>query len=259
MIIAISNHKGGVGKTTTAVNLASGLANKGHRTLIIDLDSQCSASYSLGVSKDDLEPPNRTIFEVLTVAASIPEATRDTGIKNLQIIPGSKQLVNLEIQLAQTDKGREHFLANPLIEIAKKYYDYVVLDCPPSLGYLTINALVASQAVIVPVQPHYLALEGLSDVIQSLDKARTAFNIKLPLLGILLCNCDYRTRSTREVIAVIRGHFKKQVFNTEIRINTRLAEAPSFGKSIFEYDKASTGAKNYKQLTEEVLRRVKKL
>lgn len=253
MILALVNNKGGVGRTTTAVNLSAGLANKNHRVLLADLDSQGSASLSLGVNRADLKPSSA---DVLLGGMSIQRAIRPTTIKGLDLLTGSMELANADLVLGDA-RGREMRLKNALNPV-RKDYAFIILDCPPSLSLLPINALVAADAYLVPVTPHYLALEGLVNLMEAVERVRQGMGTAALQLGLVLTMVDYRNRATREIVDIVRGHYKHQVFRAEIRINVRLAEAPSFGKSIFDYAPSSTGAAAYRRLVTEVLRRCRK-
>jgi len=253
MVLALVNNKGGVGKTTTAVNLAAGIAQHEHRVLLVDLDSQGSASLSLGVPKTELAP---STADVLLDEIPIQEAIRATNVEGLDLLTGSMELANADLAWADV-KGREARLRNALTSV-RDDYDFVLLDCPPSLSLLPINALVGSDAFIVPVVPHYLAMEGLANLMGAVERVREGMGAEVPLLGLVLTMVDYRTRATAETVNMIREHFGKDVLKTEIRVNVRLTEAPSFGQCIFQYDNSATGAEAYRQLAAEVLKRTSK-
>jgi chromosome partitioning protein len=250
-IIAVVNNK--VGKTTSAVNLAAGIAAVGKRRgLLIDLDAQGSASLSLGLSRADLTPGTA---EVILEGHPVREAIRPSSVKGLEILPGSMALASADLALSVIT-GREVVLKNALKPILAGY-DFAVLDCPPSLGLLTVNALTAADFFIIPMTPDYLALEGLVNFLDAVEKIRAGIGGKVAApLGILLTLADYRLNVTEEIGRMIRGHYGRLVFNTEIRGNVRLKEAPSFGKSIFDYDNYSPGAKAYRELAKEVTQRI---
>jgi len=251
--VALVNNKGGVGKTTSAVNLAAGIA-AGRRVLLVDLDAQGSASLSLGLSRADLSPGTA---EVILDGLPIREAIRPSSVKGLDILPGSMTLASADLALSVV-KGREVVLKNALKPILGDY-DFAVLDCPPSLGLLTVNALTAADFFIIPLTPDYLALEGLVNFLDAVEKIRSGIGgtVAAPM-GILLTLADYRLNVTEEIGRMIRGYYGRLVFKTEIRGNVRLKEAPSFGKSIFDYDNGSSGAEAYRELTKEVLQRISK-
>jgi chromosome partitioning protein len=250
MIIAIVNNKGGVAKTTCAVNLSAALAKPPQRTLLVDLDSQGSASFSLGITRANLRP---STADVLLNGLPMHQAIRKTAVEGLDVVTGSMELANADIGLADTG-GRENRLKEALRPI-RENYRFIVLDCPPSLSLLPINALIAADAFIVPITPHYLALEGLVNLFDAIERMRQSFGKVASLLGLVLTIVDYRTRAAGEVVEMIRSQYKTKVFRTEIRVNVRLTEAPSFGQTVLDYATASTGAAAYRNLAAEVLQR----
>jgi len=251
-IIALVNNKGGVGKTTSAVNLAAGITAAGRRVLLVDLDAQGSAGLSLGLSRADLKPG---VAEVILEGLPIREAIRPSSIKGLDILPGSMTLASADLALSIVT-GREVVLKAALKPVLADY-DFAVLDCPPSLGLLTVNALTAADFFLVPVTPDYLATEGLVNLMDAVEKVKAGIGKAADLLGIVLTLADRRLNVTEEIGRMIRGYYGRLVFKTEIRGNVRLKEAPSFGKTIFDYDKGSAGAEAYRELTKEVLQRIK--
>lgn len=252
MILSILNNKGGCSKTTTAVNLSAGLADRKRRVLLVDLDGQASASLSVGISRTALKP---SIADVLLHGTPAQRVIRKTGVDHLDIISGSMDLANADFVLSDM-KGREHRLRAALADVTDEYDD-IVFDTPPSIGILSVNALTACDQIIIPTTPQYLALEGLIGMMEAIDRIRSGAGSSAAVMGILLTSVDRRARSTSEIIDIIRGHYKDLVFMTEIKVNIRLAEAPSFGQTIFQYDSTSTGAACYHQLVDEVLRRIK--
>lgn len=253
MVIAVLNNKGGVGKTTTAVNLAAGMAQYGQRILLVDLDSQGSASLSLGVGRESLRP---SMADVLLEEVPIKSAIRRQIREGLDLLPGSMELANADLVLGGV-KGRESRLQK-VLEPIRGLYSHVILDCPPSMSLLPINALIAADRFLVPVTPHYLALEGLVNLLGAVERVHEGFGRGASLLGLVLTLVDYRTKVSSEIVDMIRGHYKNLVFETEIRVNVRLTECPSFGKTIFDYDPKSPGALAYQQLTQEVLNYTRK-
>jgi chromosome partitioning protein len=251
--LALVNNKGGVGKTASAVSLAAGLAAEGRRVLLADLDAQGSASLSLGLVRADLQPGTA---EVILDGRPVRDAIRPSSVAGLDILPGSMKLASADLSLADV-KGREAVLKAALTPI-RADYDFIVLDCPPSLGLLTVNALTAAGFFLIPVTPDYLALEGLVNLLEAVERIRAGIGKTAELLGVLLTLADYRLNVTQEIGGMIRKHYGRAVFKTEIRGNVRLKEAPSFGKTIFDYDAGSAGAEDYRALTKEVLGRIGK-
>lgn len=251
MILAVINNKGGTGKTTTAVSLSAALSMKGLKTLLIDLDSQASASLSMGISRADLMP---SAADAVLDGKPLGPIIRKTA-EGFDIVTGSPDLADADLILANT-VGRERRLKNAIASI-RDVYDFIILDCPPSLSLLAVNAMVASDAMIIPTPPEYLALEGLVGLMEAVQKIHEGIGDKCQLMGILLTRVDHRRRVTEEIIDIIRRHYKDQVFKTEIRIDARLVEAPSFGKSIFHYDRRSSGAEGYGQLANEIIKKGK--
>lgn len=248
-IIAVLNQKGGVGKTTTALSLAAYLAKAGKQVLVVDFDPQGNATSGLGIDKQALDI---TMYDVLFSPAQLANSIKETGLYNLYVLPSNPSLAAAEIDLAGEAK-REYKLKELLAEAV---YDFVLIDCPPALGLLTINALTAANHVLIPVQAEYYALEGLGQLLATIQKVRGGLNPGLELLGVVVTMYDGRTALAEQVRGEINKHFNEKVFNTVIPRNVRLAEAPSYGKTILEHDKWSKGARAYKQLTKELLNRV---
>jgi chromosome partitioning protein len=245
-IIAIVNQKGGVGKTTTAVNLAAALSRRARRSLLIDLDPQASLSAALGIRE-----AMPTTYEIMT--GSTPAQDAILHLEAFDIMPAGPQLVGAELELAGAP-GREYILREKLEQITPGY-DYVFIDCPPGLGLLTLNALTASGEVFIPLQAEYLALDGMKRLMETVELVRRRLNSKLTVSGIIVTRYDQRRRLNRDIIETIRAHFPGVVFDQPIRENISLAEAPSYGQHIFDYKADSSGAADYSALADEILTR----
>ena len=248
-IIAIANQKGGVGKTTTAINLAASLAVLDHKVLVIDADPQANTTSGLNFSPDSDE--KRTVYEVMEGKISAEDALIQTEIANLHMIPSHINLVGVEIEMLDVPE-RESVLRNALAPI-RDNYDFILIDCSPSLGLVTVNCLTAADSVIIPVQPEFFALEGLGKLLQTIRLVQEGVNPNLTIEGFLVTMFDGRTRVHSQVVGELREHFDDMVFRTIIQRNIRLSEAPSHGKPIILYDIMSTGAGNYLNLAKEVL------
>lgn len=249
-IIALANQKGGVGKTTTAVNLAGDLARRGMRVLLVDCDPQGNATTSLGIAKGTLQA---TTYDWLIEPATAARAIVSTGRERLDLAPADQDLAGAAVELTSAER-RERRLAEALTPLRSRY-DFVLIDCPPSLGLLTLNALRAADSVLIPLQCEYLALEGLAQLKSTLDRVREGLNPALRILGVVMTMYDGRTNLAQQVVDEVQRHFPRLIFRTLIPRSVRLSEAPSHGKLINEYDPQSRGALAYAALTEELLRR----
>lgn len=249
-IIAVLNQKGGVGKTTTTINVAAYLAKQNFRVLVVDADPQGNATSGLGIDKTQL---NSTLCDVMVSGADMNSCVLQTNVKNVWLAPTDARLASAELDIANS-QNRETRLKD---RIATLDYDYILIDCPPSLSLLTVNALVAANRVLIPVQAEYYALEGLSQLLQVMQQIQRTHNPSLELLGVVMTMYDKRTALSQQVYDEVGKHFGDKLFNTVIPRNVRLAEAPSHGRPISEYDKWSKGARAYKQLAKEISDRTK--
>lgn len=250
-IIALANQKGGVGKTTSAVNLSASLAAMEKKVLLVDADPQANASSGLGLDIQNLE---NTIYECMIDGTEVSKAIYKTETENLDIIPSHIDLVGAEIELTQIE-NREYRMKNILDPLRDKY-DYIIIDCAPSLGLLTVNSLTASDGVIIPVQCEFFAMEGIAKLLNTIKIVKQHLNNKLEIFGILMTMFDPRTRLNQEVVKSVRGTFREMVFETVIQRNIKLSEAPSHCQSIIDYDADSRGAQNYMELANELLNRL---
>ena len=247
-IVAICNQKGGVGKTSTAVSMASCLALEGRKTLLIDLDPQGNATSGLGINKTEVQ---KSIYHALLENTPLAEIYLPCCVANLSVVPANQDLAGTEVELVG-ELGREGRLRKALAALDDSF-DIVIIDCPPSFGLLTINSLTAANSVLIPIQCEYYALEGLGQLMKTIGLIRDNLNPALEIEGIVMTMADYRTKLTQEVIDEVRKHFSDKVYKTVIPRNIRLSEAPGFGKPIFFYDKDSEGARKYKELTKEFI------
>ncbi len=250
-VIAVTNQKGGVGKTTTSVNLSAALAYMGRKVLLIDIDPQANATQGIGVDRSAL---GLTVYDAIMQDVPLKDTILSTNVEGLSIVPANIDLAGLEIELSQISTGREQKLKKALDE-EKTKYDYVIIDCPPALGLLNTNALTASDTVLIPVQCEYYALEGLTQLLNTILLTQKVFNENLTIEGVLLTMLDSRTNLGIEVSQEVRKYFREKVYDVAIPRNIKLSEAPSEGLNIFDYDSHSEGAKAYAKLAKEVEKR----
>ena len=251
-IIAIANQKGGVGKTTTSVNLAASLGVLEKKVLLIDADPQANASSGLGIDVESVEIGS---YQVLEHSNTPDEATMNCSAPNVSVIPAHIDLVAIEIELV--DKENREYMLKQALQSVKNKYDYIIIDCAPSLGLLTLNALTAADSVIIPIQCEYFALEGLGKLLNTIKSVQKIHNPELDIEGLLLTMYDSRLRLSNQVVEEVQKHFNDMVFETVIQRNIKLSEAPSFGESIINYDATSKGASNYLNLAEEIIQKNK--
>src|SRR3989339_132560 len=249
-IISIANQKGGVGKTTTSVNLSAALASMGKKVLLVDCDSQANATTGMGIDKPSLK---YSLYQGLIQEAEVDDILYATLLPKLMIIPANMDLIGFEIEMVSA-KGREKKLKQ-ILDGIKERFDYIIIDCPPALGLLTLNAFTASDAVLIPLQSEFYALEGLGQLLDTIKRVKSSFNPGLKIKGILLTMYDGRTNLAQHVVEDARKYFKDMVFKTKIPRNVKLGEAPSYGLPVILYDKQSPGSKSYMAVTREFLKR----
>lgn len=256
MIIALTNQKGGVGKTTSVLNIGVYLSVKGKRVLLVDIDPQSNLTSGLGVqsaTQQEGDVDRATVYDVLINKADVKKVIKKTRLENLDVLPSGIELAGAEVEMVNS-MSRENILKKALEEV-KKDYDFILIDCPPSLGLLTINGLVAADALVIPVQAEYFALEGLGQLVNTVQLIKSNLNFNLEIGGVVLTMYDNRTNLSKDVTNEIRKFFTNKVFETIVPRNIKLSEAPSRGLSIYEYAQGSSGAQAYDKLTDEILRR----
>lgn len=250
-IIAVTNQKGGVGKTTTSVNLSAALAYLGKKVLLIDIDPQANATQGIGIDRTELE---LTVYDAIMKETPLSDIILQSNVENLEVVPANIDLAGVDIELSQVKSGREQRLKKSLVSV-KDNYDYIIIDCPPALGLLNTNALTAANSVLIPVQCEYYALEGLTQLLNTILLTQSVFNEDLTIEGVLLTMLDLRTNLGVEVSQEVRKYFREKVYDAVIPRNVKLSEAPSEGLCIFDYDRHSEGAKSYARLAKEVVKR----
>lgn len=250
-IISIANQKGGVGKTTTAINLSAMLAKKGKKVLLVDADPQGNATSGLGIKKNT----EFSTYDILINEVEIHNTVQESKIKNLDVCPANMSLAGAEVELVSA-VGREYRFKDQLDKV-KSYYDYILIDCPPSLGLITLNALSASDSVLIPVQCEYFALEGVGELLKTVELVRKYYNKSLVIEGAVLTMYDARTKLSNQVVTEVNKYFENRVFETIIPRNVRLSEAPSYGLPIISYDSMSKGSRSYEKLAKEILKKNK--
>ncbi|MBQ9989414.1 MAG: ParA family protein [Lachnospiraceae bacterium] len=248
-VIAIANQKGGVGKTTTSINLTAALAEKNKKVLVIDIDPQGNTTSGFGIDKNDLD---NTIYELILGECSINDCIIKDVMPNISVLPSNVNLAAAEIELIGVEK-KEYILKNE-VDWIKDQYDYILIDCPPSLSMLTVNAMTTAGSVLVPIQCEYYALEGLSQLIHTVNLVKERLNPELEMEGVVFTMYDARTNLSMQVVENVKGHLEQNIYNTLIPRNIRLAEAPSYGMPITKYDPKSAGAEAYRQLADEVIK-----
>lgn len=250
-IISIFNQKGGVGKTTTSINLAAGIGRRKKSVLLVDLDPQGNTTSGLGINKTEIDG---SLYDIISEDMSFEDVKLETSAKNVDLIPSGIELAGLEVELSGNPSWQN--ILKDIIEDIKDNYDIIILDCPPSLGIITLMSLISSDYVLIPIQSEFYALEGTGQLLETINMVKENYNSNLEILGVVMVMHDARTRLSSDVVEEVKNVFKDMVFKTIINRNVRLAEAPSYGLSIFDYDRLSKGAWNYKSLTKEVLDRI---